>query len=228
MLIFLMCFVLAFAIAAPIGPLCLIAIRRSVLINLKAGLLTCLGTALAETTFAALAMFGLIAVIDMVRSYQSLIEILVSLAFIVFGLYFIFFAKAVKPHKVTLATQFNAAWTGYLIELTNLPKLAVYTAVLASLQVSAATLSGPMLALALLATFLGSLTAWCLKVLVPHWLKDNDRIRGWLIRTGALLIPELRKPEADLTEQDIIVALNKGTGYFLAVVGIVVLVITLL
>lgn len=67
--------VLGFSIAAPVGPIGLLCIRRSLAYGRGHGLATGLGAATADAFYGAVAAFGLTAISDLLVSYQTYLQI---------------------------------------------------------------------------------------------------------------------------------------------------------
>ncbi len=68
--------VLGLMIAAPVGPIGLLCIRRTIQRGIVAGFATGLGAACADTTFAAIAALGVTAILDFMRHYDFVIRII--------------------------------------------------------------------------------------------------------------------------------------------------------
>lgn len=68
--------VLGFAIAAPVGPIGLMCIRRTLQHGPAMGMATGLGAAVADAFYGAVAAFGLQAVIDWMAGHESLFRLL--------------------------------------------------------------------------------------------------------------------------------------------------------
>ena len=62
-------------IAAPVGPVGLLCIRRTLQKGLLIGLFTGLGAALADTIYGAVAAFGVSAILDFIRHYNVLLRL---------------------------------------------------------------------------------------------------------------------------------------------------------
>src|SRR6266446_2645116 len=82
---FLKGLVIGFAIAAPVGPIGLLCIQRSLHNGFKIGLMTGLGAALADGTYGLIAGFGLTAVSSLLTSYQFWIKLIGGLFLIYLG-----------------------------------------------------------------------------------------------------------------------------------------------
>jgi putative LysE/RhtB family amino acid efflux pump len=67
---------LGLMIAAPVGPVGLLCIRRSLQRGLVIGLFTGLGAAIADTIYGAVAAFGVTAILDFIKNYNAILRII--------------------------------------------------------------------------------------------------------------------------------------------------------
>lgn len=74
LIVFLKGILLGVAITAPVGPINLLCIRRSLNHGMKSGLLTGLGAAIADTFFGAVAAFSLTRVSDFLIAHKTTLE----------------------------------------------------------------------------------------------------------------------------------------------------------
>ncbi|MCF7729060.1 MAG: LysE family translocator [Chthoniobacterales bacterium] len=84
-LLFLKGIVVGFAIAAPVGPIGLLCIQRSLRCGFKIGLLTGLGAATADSFYGLIAALGLTALSAWMMAYQSWIHCFGGLFLVAFG-----------------------------------------------------------------------------------------------------------------------------------------------
>lgn len=77
---------LGFAIAAPVGPIGLLCIRRSLAQGRWMGLATGLGAATADGLYGAVAGFGLTAVADLLIAQATVLRIVGAIS-LLFGVY---------------------------------------------------------------------------------------------------------------------------------------------
>lgn len=84
--------ILGFAIAAPVGPIGVLCIRRTLQYGRLSGLFSGLGAAFADMFFGAIAVFGLDLVSDLLLSWQFWLRILGGVFLFFWGLK-IFLAK---------------------------------------------------------------------------------------------------------------------------------------
>ena len=76
---------LGVAVAAPVGPMSLLCMRRTLTGGFSAGFLSGLGVATADGIYAAVAAFGLVAVSDLLVGQQPWLRLLGGMALIYLG-----------------------------------------------------------------------------------------------------------------------------------------------
>lgn len=117
--------VLGLMVAAPVGPVGLLCIRRTVHKGLTTGFATGFGAAFADAMFSAIAAFGVAAILDMIRDYRALIH--------VFGGIFLMFVawhtwhdaprqpdpEAEDVKRQGIGSLAKALISGFVITLTN-------------------------------------------------------------------------------------------------------------
>src|SRR5579863_5838660 len=84
--LFLKGLIIGFAIAAPVGPIGILCIQRSLHDGFKIGLLTGLGAAFADGTYGLIAGFGLTAVSSFLIAYQFWIRLIGGLFLLYLGI----------------------------------------------------------------------------------------------------------------------------------------------
>jgi threonine/homoserine/homoserine lactone efflux protein len=89
--------VLGLMIAAPVGPIGLLCIRRTIQKGLFIGFATGLGAAAADTLFGAIAALGIAAILDFMRHYDVAIRI-VGGGLLMFGAWHIWHDRPETPH----------------------------------------------------------------------------------------------------------------------------------
>lgn len=85
LILFLKGLILGIAITAPVGPINLLCIRRSLYHGQKAGVMTGLGAAIADTFFGAVAAFSLTRISDFLIAHQNTLQLIGALVFLVMG-----------------------------------------------------------------------------------------------------------------------------------------------
>ncbi len=125
--------ILGFSIAAPVGPIGLLCIQRSLHDGLRIGLLTGLGAALADGVYGLIAGLGLTAVSSWLIEYQSWIQCLGGLFLIYLGIQFLR-KKATPESKAKYETSgIKALSSTFLLTITNPMTVLSFIAVFAGL-----------------------------------------------------------------------------------------------
>lgn len=188
------------AVAAPIGPVNLIVIRRALRLGRLVGFLSGMGAATGDAVFAAIAAFGLTAAIDFVLRYELVIQFFGGCFLIGLGLR-TFFAH---PHLEweSSDTQYGALArtfaSTFALTITNPATMLGFLAIFGGI----AGLSGPdegygHAAVLVLSVFLGSALWWLglsqLIGLFRHRMNDRlleilNRVSGGLIATFGIAV----------------------------------------
>lgn len=77
--------IIGLSVAAPIGPMSLLVMRRAIARGFSAGIVSGLGIALADATYAAIAAFGLTTLSDVLVDHQRVIRLAGGIALLVIG-----------------------------------------------------------------------------------------------------------------------------------------------
>jgi threonine/homoserine/homoserine lactone efflux protein len=152
--------VIGFSIAAPVGPIGVLCIRRTLAEGRAAGLLSGLGAATADAIYGFIAAFGLTYVSNLLMGYQTWIRLVGGLFLCYLGLR-TYFSRPAE----------NAAWaegqglvavyaSTFFLTLTNPMTILSFTAVFAGLGIGSATGDYPSASLLVLGVFGGSATWW--------------------------------------------------------------------
>ncbi len=190
---------LGFAIAAPVGPIGLLCIRRTLTGGWVSGLLSGLGAASADAFYGSLAAFGLTMVYDRLSGWQVWIQMVGAAFVIALGIQAIRTppAKMVAPAGARLGLLRTYLST-FLLTLSNPVTILSFLAIFAGLNlVSAGQPWGKGLWL-VTGVFLGSSLWWLLlssgifflkRKLNPLWLRGINLAAGaGLVLFGALMI----------------------------------------
>ncbi|HSW77087.1 MAG TPA: LysE family transporter [Candidatus Saccharimonadales bacterium] len=131
--LFLKGLIIGFAIAAPVGPIGILCIQRSLHDGFKIGLMTGLGAALADGTYGLIAGFGLTTLSSLLTAHQFWIRMIGGLFLLYLGVK-LFLTRpreksAGKPDK----SSWHALGTTYLLTLTNPATILSFVAIFAGL-----------------------------------------------------------------------------------------------
>lgn len=162
---------IGFAIAAPVGPIGILCIRRTLLNGVASGLASGIGAALADCLYGAVAAFSLTAVAAFLHHYAVWLQVLGGGFLLALGIRI----ALQKPHKEdeirdprkhrhSLREIGGDFISTFLLTLTNPATILSFVAIFAGLGL--VTAGEPpdyeVSALMVLGVFLGSLMWWCI------------------------------------------------------------------
>jgi threonine/homoserine/homoserine lactone efflux protein len=125
--------VLGLMIAAPVGPIGLLCIRRTIHKGFLIGFTTGLGAAGADTIFGAVASFSVAAIVDFLKHYEYPIRIIGSV-FLLFIAYHTWYDPPRQPpqNKLSATGVLAALISGFVITMTNPVTMFAILAVVAT------------------------------------------------------------------------------------------------
>jgi len=187
---FLKGLVLGFSIAAPVGPIGLLCIQRTLSRGRLHGFVSGLGAATADACYGLVAAFGLGTVVSLLLGLQVWLQLAGGLFLLWLGVKTLLSQAATRPAaaKADSAGLTGAFLSILLLTLANPVTILSFVAVFAGLGVDHQ--SGGALAL-VAGIFLGSATWWlllsCLAGLLRHHL-DDGRLRILNIFAGVCIL----------------------------------------
>lgn len=132
--------IIGFAIAAPVGPIGILCIQRSLHNGFKIGLMTGLGAAFADGTYGLIAGFGLTAFSSVLISYQFWIRLLGGLFLVYLGIKLFLMPAKEKSANNPDKSIWHAFGSTYFLTLTNPATILLFVAVFAGLGLGTTTL----------------------------------------------------------------------------------------
>ena len=186
--LFLRGLVLGFTIAAAVGPISLLVIRRTLAHGRVYGLASGMGVALADATYGGVAAFGLTAITSV------LVGARVALALVggAFLLYLGWRTFTSRPTEVAEATDRPGLVGAFLsifgLTMTNPMTIVSFAAIFAGLGVVGA--GGADAALLTFGVFCGSAAWWVLLTMTLGLLRDRVTVRGltWVNRISGVVL----------------------------------------
>jgi len=176
------------AVAAPVGPMSLLCMRRTLTEGWRRGLATGAGIAVGDGLYAAVAALGLAGVTAFANANQSMLHLAAGLFLLWLGL--ATFRRRENEAAVLAAPSTVAAfWQSILLTLTNPPTIIMFAAIFAALAPRSA-LRADEAAATLAGVFAGSLAWWCGVVAVISTFRRaiGPTVRRWIDRiAGAAL-----------------------------------------
>ena len=168
---------LGIVVAAPVGPIGLLCIRRTLEGGIVMGLATGLGAALADATFGAVAAFGVKAMTDWLTGHQTTFRLVGGAVMLIIA----FVSFRAQPHPREIKRDVRTALGGFAVglglTLTNPATIFAFVAIFAGFGLGG-ELSGNREAITLvIGVFLGS-ALWFLTLssgvaMVRHMISDT-------------------------------------------------------
>lgn len=188
-MLFLKGMILGFSIAAPLGPIGLLCIRRTLHTGFWAGVLSGLGTALADMLYATIAVFGISAISDWLIAMDRPIRLVGGL--LMFALAWRMYHSHQNPPETNLDGRGAANYflTTFFLTITNPGTVVLFAAVFLALGfTSAATHAEACVIVA--GVFAGSMAWWTTLSAGVHFFKPQSVAENmhWLNRIAALLL----------------------------------------
>jgi threonine/homoserine/homoserine lactone efflux protein len=161
---------IGFCIAAPVGPVNLLCIRRSMTDGRLVGLISGLGAATADATYGMVAAFGLGAVTSVLLAHRTAIQLLGGIFLVFIGVR-ILRQRSEPAMGRDHARSLPSAYASTLaLTLANPTTILSFLGIFAGVGIDLDT-TGALSAVALIAgVFLGSGVWWVILSTSAHWL----------------------------------------------------------
>lgn len=182
--------VIGFAIAAPVGPIGVLCIRRTLAEGRATGLVSGLGAATADAIYGFIAAFGLTWVSRTVIGQQMWIRLVGGLFLCYLGLK----TFLSKPSEQGGSAEGRGLGTAYVstffLTLTNPMTILSFTAVFAGLGIGSATGNYVSAALLVFGVFIGSALWWLILSggVSVFRTKLEPRGLGWVNNVSGIII----------------------------------------
>lgn len=179
--------VAGFAISAPVGPVNVLCATRTVTKGWRAGLISGLGAAAADTFYGAIAGFSISIVINFLLREQSRLRFYGGILLVLIGIWY-YFRRPPSKRDDDEATHSDFV-TALLLNLTNPTTVLSFLAVLAILGLGEqrrASLTLVMIG----GIFAGAMVWWFILAGVIYRLRDKftGRAFNWMNRVGGMAI----------------------------------------
>jgi threonine/homoserine/homoserine lactone efflux protein len=159
---FLRGLIIGFSIAAPVGPIGILCIRRTLANGKLSGLMSGLGAATADAMYGCIAGFGLTAISTFLVSQQTWLRLIGGLFLCWLGGKTFFSKPAAKAANAERAGLLSDYVSTVFLTLTNPATILSFIAVFAGLGLAATRNDYPAAAWLVSGVFLGSALWWLL------------------------------------------------------------------
>lgn len=190
--LFLKGLIIGFAIAAPVGPIGVLCIQRSLHDGFKVGLMTGLGAALADGTYGLIAGFGLTALSSLLFAQQFWVRVIGGIFLLYLGIKILLTPPRNKSaNDKPDRSPWHACATTYFLTLTNPITILSFVAIFAGLGLGSSGTDYTYAVLLVIGITLGSAIWWLLlsgsvacilhKRISPSFMRIINWISGGII-----------------------------------------------
>ena len=191
LILFLKGILIGFAIAAPVGPIGILCIRRTLLKHVFLAGITGLGAACADAFYSAIAAFSLAGIADFIARYNFCLKLFggIIIAWIGFS---ILKSPALKKDKKlsTNDSPFHAFTSAFALTLSNPITLIVFAAAFTAMGVNPVYESFAQASILVAGVFIGASCWWVSLItfayLVHHKFSEGQLL--WVNRFSGLIL----------------------------------------
>jgi threonine/homoserine/homoserine lactone efflux protein len=183
--------VLGFSIAAPLGPIGVLCIRRTLADGRATGFVSGLGAATADTFYGGVAAFGLTAISGLLTQQQGIIRLVGGVFLLYLGLRTLLAKPATQAASVRRGGLFGAYGSTVILTLTNPTTILSFIAIFAGLGVASGAGGFGSAGLLVLGVCCGSALWWLILSSGVSLVRARitPRVLRWVnIVSGTLLI----------------------------------------
>jgi threonine/homoserine/homoserine lactone efflux protein len=176
------------AISAPVGPVNVLCVRRTLAKGRMAGLISGLGAATADTMFGAIAGYSISFIIALLLKEEFWIRLIGGALLVGVGCAY-YFRKPKPLAEARKESAHSAYFSSLLLCLTNPTVILSFMAVLAGLGMGGLKQRSLTL-IVVLGIFLGSMLWWSFLALVAGHFRHRitDAAMGWMNRIAGIAI----------------------------------------
>ena len=181
------------SVSAPLGPIGVLCIQRTLNKGFKSGFVSGTGAASADILYAIIAGFSITYISDFLIEYQTYIRVIGGTFLILVGIRISISnpAKQVRKLRVKGNNYYKDYITSFLITVSNPITILAFGAFFAAFNMIDNTIGNLQIVLMIIAVFSGSLIWWLSLIGVVTIFKKRLRLRNllWINRiTGVLII----------------------------------------
>ncbi|MBK7451805.1 MAG: LysE family transporter [Anaerolineales bacterium] len=187
-MLFLRAFIIGISIAAPVGPIGVLCIRRTLANGRAAGFISGLGAASADMVYGAIAAFGLTAVTGLLVDNAFWLRIIGGIFLLYLGIKTFLEKPSDKPAQAAQSGLFSMYTSTFFLTITNPMTILSFAAIFAGTMLEKNT-GSPLIMVA--GVFAGSATWWLTLSFIVGILRDRltQSHMAWINRiSGAIII----------------------------------------
>ncbi len=182
--------VIGFAIAAPVGPIGILCIQRSLIQGKMHGVISGIGAATADAVYGFIAAFGLTVISNFLISQKIWFQIIGGCFLCYLGIRTFFSRPTENGSEINKGSLITAYTSTMFLTITNPMTVLSFMAIFSGLGLAAENRSLIFSVLLVLGVFAGSVLWWVLLSLGVTLIKKkvNDRFMIWINRSSGLIL----------------------------------------
>lgn len=183
-------FIIGFSIAAPVGPIGVLTIKRTLTEGRISGFVTGMGAACADAAYGAVAGFGLIAVSSFLISQVFIIKLIGGLFLCYLGVKSFLSKPATKEATVASKGLLNNFIATFFLTLTNPSTILSFIAIFAGFGLASTNSDFSSSTAIVFGVFVGSALWWFILSSVVSFFQNKitpDRL-VWVNRLSGLIL----------------------------------------
>ncbi len=183
-------FIIGFSIAAPVGPIGILCIRRTLLQGRLSGLISGLGAAFADAVYGSIAGFGLVVITGFLIDQQLWLRTIGGGFLLVLGLK----TFISKPTQAAVIERSNTLWGDFIstftLTITNPMTILSFAAIFAGLGLGSVGDNYFLVIIFIVGVFSGSMSWWTVvsSVAGRYRKKFNALSMLWINRVSGIII----------------------------------------
>jgi threonine/homoserine/homoserine lactone efflux protein len=183
--------IVGISVSAPLGPLGILCIQRTINKGFLSGFFSGLGAAIADILYASVAGFGISIIADFLKAEEYPIRAIGGIFVIVFGI-MIFRSnpvKQIRQQKAQKKGYVSDLVSGFFITITNPLTIIVFGAVFAGLGLNQSS-TFKLILYTLIGIFSGALIWWLSLTIGVNVFRKKIRLRNlyWINKITGLLV----------------------------------------
>lgn len=185
--LFLRAFIIGISIAAPVGPIGVLCIRRTLSNGRLAGFISGMGAASADMTYGAIAAFGLTAITSLLVNNAFWLKLIGGLFLLYLGIKTFFEKPAEKSTEASQGGLLNMFTSTFVLTITNPMTILAFAAIFAGTMLGQNS-DSPLLMVA--GVFAGSAAWWLTLSFGVGILRDQltHTHMAWINRISGTII----------------------------------------
>jgi len=181
---------IGFSIAAPVGPIGILCIKRTIASGRLIGLLSGLGAATADALYGCIAAFGLTVISNFLLQQQIWLRLIGGAFLCYLGIKTILSQPLISPFVATQNSLLSSYGSTFILTLTNPLTILSFAAIFAGFGLVKAGAGYSTAAITVLGVFIGSSCWWVILSGVTSLLRKRISISGlrWINRISGSII----------------------------------------